>query len=346
MSVFPRSVFRSLSVLCLLALAGCASLRPAAEPVAVTGVAYHSMVWQAKVARLPEGVTAQTLQQLLQRRLDEANAVLSTYQPDTELMRLNRAPVGEWVALSPLLADTLAQALEVSAATGGAYDVTVGPLVNLWGFGPQGRVTRAPAEEDIQRARALVGWHGLALDRDGRRARRLRPVLLDLSSAGEGAGSDVMAATLESLGVTDYLVGVAGSLRARGLKADGQPWRLAIEQPDGSGLPSRSLDLRDAAISTSGSYRNYFEQDGVRYSHTIDPASGRPISHRGVSVTVVLPGGSDTLADAWATGLNVLGPDRGLALAERLGLAVCYIERTDGGFRARESSAFTRLSRP
>lgn len=325
-----------ISLLC----AGC-SFSGRQEPVTVSGVAYFSMSWQAKVARLPEGMTAAVLQQRLQARLDAANTVFSTYQPDTELMRFNRAPVGQWVTVSPLLLRTVQRALQVSQATGGRYDITVAPLVNLWGFGPEARPERVPDEAAIAEARARVGWQHIEVDAGRSAMRRMRDVSLDLSSVGEGAGVDDLARALEALGVQDYLVGVAGSLRSKGLRPDGESWRLAIERPDGSGQVERLLTLREGAISTSGSYRNYFERDGVRYSHTIDPASGRPITHKGVSATVISPAGDDdTLADAWATAFNVLGPDAGLALAESRGLAVYYIERSGAGFRARHSSAF------
>lgn len=320
--------------------AGC-SLSERPQPATLSGVAYFSMPWQVKVTDLPEGLTAAQLQMQLQQRLDAANSVLSTYQPDTELMRFNRAPTATWVPLSPLLQRAVSRALQVSAATAGAYDITVAPLVNLWGFGPQARPERMPSTDEIAAARRQVGWQHLELDATGQRLRKQAAVSMDLSSVGEGAAVDDLAGYLETLGIHDYLVAVAGSLRSKGLRPDGQPWRMAIERPDGSGAAEQVLNLKAGAISTSGSYRNYFERDGVRYSHTIDPATGRPITHRGVSVTVVSPtGDDDTLADAWATALNVLGPERGLALAQQRGMAVYYIERTEAGFQARYSQAF------
>lgn len=334
------------AVLCLMLLAGCRE--PVTPAVKVSGVAFHSMRWQAQVAQLPPGMTAEVLQSRLQQQLDAVNGTLSTYQPDTELMRLNRAPQGSWLSVSPLLARCLQRALAVSAATDGAYDITVGPLVNLWGFGAEARPRQVPSDAAIAQARALTGWRELSLSPAADKVFKHRAVILDLSSLGEGAGVDALADALMSMGVKDYLIGVAGSLRSQGLRPDGKSWRLAIEQPDGSGRPLQVLSLPEqAAISTSGSYRNYFEANGVRYSHTIDPKTGRPISHRGVSVTVVSPDGrDDTLADAWATALNVLGPEKGLALAESRGLAAYFIEHHDKGFRSRYSSAFAPYLQP
>ena len=333
-------------LLILALLAGCSN--PPPPPIAVSGVAFYSMRWQVQVAELPNGMTATALQKQMQARLDAANAVLSTYQTDTELMRLNAAPLQTWQPVSRLLGRTLQRALQVSEATDGRYDVTVGPLVDLWGFGAVSRPRRVPSDSDIAQARSRMGWRHLALSAKADRVMKQRAVTIDLSSVGEGAGVDDLAATLEALGIQDYLVGIAGSLRAQGKRPDGQAWRLAIEQPDGSGRPLQVLNLPNgAAISTSGSYRNYFEENGVRYSHTIDPATGRPIQHRGVSVTVVSPDArDDTLADAWATALNVLGPDKGLALAEKRGLAAYFVERSDQGFNTRYSTAFAPFLKP
>lgn len=318
-------------MLAILALSGCSRPSP---PVTLGGIAFYSMAWQVKLRELPSGVTATALQAELQTELDAINRALSTYQPDTELMRFNASPVGTPVGVSPILLQALQPALAVSAATDGRYDVTIGPLVNLWGFGAQGRPERVPDAAAIAAARARVGWQHLQLDAATRELTRQRDLFVDLSSVGEGVAVDRLVAVLERRGVQDYLVGVAGTLRTRGLRPDGQSWQLAVEQPDGSGRVARRLNLPEGgAISTSGSYRNYFEQDGVRYSHTIDPRSGRPISHHGVSVTVMLaPGKAVATADAWATALNVLGPQDGLVLANRLNLAALFIAREQGRF--------------
>ncbi len=321
-----------------LLLTACAA---STEPITVSGIAFRSMQWQVKVAHLPRGLSATELRKLLQARLDAANDVLSTYQRDTELMRFNRAPVGTWVAVSPHLLRALVVTRTVSQATDGAYDVTVGPLVDLWGFGPRGKREGPPTHEEIRAARARVGWRFVEVDPARARARRLRDVSIDLSSVGEGIGVEVLAGALEERSIHDSLVQIAGVLRAAGRKADAGPWRLAIERPDGSGAPQRLLVLAEGVLSTSGSYRNYFEHNGIRYSHTIDPGTGRPITHRGVLVSVVFPQKERAAeADAWATALNVLGPDRGLALAERRGLAAYFIEKADSGFRARHTTAF------
>lgn len=322
-------------------LVSCSVLPTAPAPVVMGGIAYHSMQWQVKISALGKGMSAVTLHKGLQRLLDEANAVLSTYQPDTELMRFNRAAVGEWVRVSPMLFHAVETAVQVSALTNGAYDVTAGPLVDLWGFGPTAIPIKIPDEKTIAAARARVGWQNIGLDASQQRLMRKTDIQIDLSSLGEGVAVDALAAYLEQQGIHDYLVSVAGCSRVRGRKPDGTRWIVAIEKPDGSGLPPQRLQLEAQALSTSGSYRNYHEIENRRYSHSINPYSGWPVTHRGVAVTVVTAAGADTLlADALATAFNVLGPAAGYRLAEEKNIAVFYIEKTDTGFREKYSRGF------
>lgn len=332
--------------LLVLAVAGCTSSEAPKVPVAVQGIAFHSMQWQVKVSALPEGMDPAALTAGLQAVLDEANAVLSTYQPETELMRFNRAPVGEWVNVSPMLFGAVTTALEVSALSAGAYDITVGPLVNLWGFGPEAVPVKVPEAAQLKAAQARVGWQKIGVDAEKRALRRLADVQLDLSSLGEGVAVDALADWLLARGIKDFMVSVAGCTRVRGVKPDGQRWVIAIERADGSGQPERILALADNAVSTSGSYRNYHEIDGQRYSHTLDARSGMPITHRGVSASVIATDGNTTRADALATAFNVLGPEAGLALAARENLPVFYIERTDAGEQVRYTTAFTTFLKP
>ncbi len=325
-----------------LLLAGC-SVSEQPRNATFSGVAFFSMSWQVRVSDLPAKVNAQQLQVELQQALDDANKVLSTYQPDTELMRFNAADVNQWIVVSDMLLSTVRSAVVVSAKTQGRYDMTVGPLVNLWGFGPQARPERIPSDAMIAAAKAQIGWEALVIDQTGSRLKKLKPVHLDASSLGEGVGVQVLEAVLQRHGMRNYLVSVAGVTLAKGVRSDGMPWRVAVEVPDGSGKPLFALPLRDAVISTSGSYRNYYELDGVHYSHTIDPLTGYPVRHKGVSVTVVLEGVTPVMVDAWATALNVLGPQAGLALAEQEGLAAHFVEKSADGFIGTQSSFFGRF---
>lgn len=342
----------ALTPLLLLALAACtgaplpsrpAPAVPAAEPAAIVlgGIAFSSLQWQVRLVALPAGVTAPALQRELQAGIDAVGDALTTYRPDSELMRLNARPVGDWGPASPLLLQALAVAADTSRVSGGAYDVTVGPLVELWGFGAAPAPAVAPTPAAVAAAKARVGWDRVGIDAVQMRVARLGEVRIDLSSLGEGAGVEALAAVLERAGVHDYLVRVAGTARQHGQRPGGGPWRLAIEHPRDSDSAWRTLAAGDSVVSTSGNYRNVRDFGGQRVAHTLDPVTGYPVRHEGVSVTVVLPGAEGAMrADALATALNVLGPENGLALATREGLAVLFVERQGSDLGERWSPAF------
>lgn len=300
------------------------------------GTSYHITVVAAQGEQLD--VAADELQAAIDEQLREINQSMSTYIPDSELMQFNQAPVGDWQALSVPLIEVLQISQRISAKSDGAFDITVGPLVDLWGFGPQGAPQQVPEESEITRAREHMGFEHLALNEAGQ-ARKLADIRLDLSAVAKGYGVDVLSRYLESRGFEHFLVEIGGELRVKGFSPRGDQWRLGIEQP--SLLHSggrKTIELTDVAMATSGDYRNYYERDGQRYSHTIDPGTGRPIVHNLVSVTVLTD--STAEADAWATALNVLGPERAMELAEREGLAIYMIVKEDDGFADRYSPAF------
>lgn len=342
---------RSLILTVSLLVAGCSVSEPPAPAdttVTVAGQAFYSLGWQARWVHTATHPPVAEIQADLQAALDAVNRRLSTYQPDTELMQLNAAPVGDWFPVSAALAETLRVAQRVSTATEGAYDITVGPLVSAWGFGPDARPEKIPSTAEIARLQQFVGWQRFTVDDRQPRVLKQQSIQLDASSLGEGSGVAAMAAVMARHGIDRYLLSVAGVSRGQGRRLDGHPWRVAIEEPDGSGRPRLGIPLTNGHVSTSGSYRNYFERDGQRYSHTIDPRTGRPITHQGVSATVVDPEGTwgAEATDAWATAAQVLGPEAALALAEREGLALYVLEHTASGLRARASAAFDALTTP
>jgi len=268
---------------------------------------------------------------------------MSAYRDDSELSRFNRHRGAAPFALS---ADTFAVfrlAQQVSAATAGAFDITVAPVVDAWGFGP-GRVERVVDDAEVATLEPRVGWRMLALD-EGRAtvAKARADVRADLSGIAKGYAVDRAALALEALGIGDYMVEAGGEIRTRGYNADGRPWQIAIERPDA--VPQRAhriVPLSGLAMATSGDYRIYFERDGARYCHEIDPATGRPINHGLAAVTVVAA--ECGYADAMATALIVLGPARGHALAAELGIAAHFIAREgDGGLREFATPAFAAL---
>lgn len=300
--------------------------------------------WSATLV-VPTGVDAGTLERGIQAELDRVVAQMSTYEDDSDLVRFNRAPAGSWRELPPEFFGVLEQALALAADTGGAYDPTVAPLVDVWGFGAGTREHRIPDAAAIAAARAHVGWQRIRLDPRTRSAYQPGGVRIDLSSIAKGFATDQAGRFLEGRGVADYLVEVGGELRARGRRADGNDWRVAIERPGAAAgavqTPDqfeRAFALRDLSIATSGDYRHAFDHDGRRYSHHIDPRSGWPVEHRIASVSTLAR--DCMLADATGTVLMVLGPEEGLAWAERRGLAVRIALRGGDGWSERMSSAF------
>lgn len=302
------------------------------------GSAYH-----ITVAAPPAGVSKAALGQAVDAALARVDARMSTWKADSEVSRFNRAAPGAWFAVSAETAQVVSAAQATAQDSGGVFDITVGPLVDLWGFGAGATARETiPAEAAIDAARARTGWQALEVRLQPPALRKRAPREIDLSAIAKGYGVDAAAHALEAAGVRDYLVEVGGEVRAGGRNAAREPWRIGIADPAGGGV-ALAVPLTDAAIATSGDYFNYFEQDGKRYSHTIDPRSGRPVTHALASVSVVAP---DCMsADALATAIDVLGPEEGLAFAERRQLAVYLLVRTATGFEARASTTFAPLLR-
>lgn len=283
---------------------------------------------------------SEKLQQEIDRELELINDQMSTYRPNSELSRFNQSRVVNTpFPVSAATAKVVREAIRLNRLTDGALDVTVGPLVNLWGFGPEGRPTSVPTDADIAKRQQWVGIDKLAVEK-GSLIKRIPELYVDLSSIAKGFGVDVIAEYLESQHIDNYMVDIGGEVRTRGNNGENKPWRIAIEKPVAGAEQSAQeiIEPGRMAIATSGDYRNYFEQDGVRYSHTIDPATGRPINHRLVSITVLDP--SCMTADGLSTGLGVLGPERGMALANLLDIPVFMIVKTDEGFEERYSESF------
>lgn len=303
---------------------------------AVMGTDYH-VTW-VNTQALDEQVVAAGIYAVL-NQVDEA---MSTYQDDSDLMRLNRGPIHTSLPVSDELMYLLELSRQICSASSGAFDITVGALVNLWGFGPDTKPDAIPAEEQIAILKTLTGQHLIHLDINSKTVRKDSPVMLDLSAIAKGYAADKVAAYLESQGVLSYMVEVGGEIRLRGPKANGEPWRVAIESPKGLREVYGVLSLNEAAMATSGDYRNYFEKDGRRYSHTIDPRTGYPVTNTLASVSVIAENAA--LADGWATAMMVLGPEEGSKVAEQLQLAVYFITKTPDGFADWASTAFKNVS--
>ena len=297
--------------------------------------------WNVRLVGAP-ALRREPVQRAIQSALDEVVAQMSTWEASSDLARFNRAAAGSWHALPAHFHAVLACAREVAARSDGAFDPTAGALVDAWGFGPAPR-RGVPDAVSLAQARRTAGWRRIVIDPVRRALLQPGALALDLSAIAKGFGVDLVARRLDALGIGGHLVEVGGELRGCGIKPDGQPWWVQLEHPGGDARAATLLALHGLSVATSGDYRRWFEHDGKRYSHTIDPRDGRPIRHGLASVTVLH---ADCMrADAWSTALNVLGPDAGPVLANRLGLAARFLVRDGDAFTERRSAAFDALLR-
>jgi thiamine biosynthesis lipoprotein len=274
----------------------------------------------------PSGYDPVPVQAALQAAVDTVDAQMSTWKPDSDLMRLNAAPVGAWQDIPADLARVLTLGLAIGRASRGAFDIGMGDAVRAWGFGP---ATADPqAIRDAMHTPRRPAHEVLELD--GNRVRKSAPISLDLNGIAKGYGVDRLAQVLRDHGIRDALVGIDGEMRAMGLRPDGSPWTIAVEAPDcNRRAPHSILTLQDAAVATSGDYRHWVTVQGRDLSHTMDPARGAPLLAPPASVTVIAPTCAE--ADAWATALMVKGVDAGAILALQAGLDALFLKRDDTG---------------
>ena len=268
----------------------------------------------------------------IERLLVRINEQMSTYLEDSEISRFNRAEAGVWFPVSRDFAQVVADAKQMHALSGGSFEPTIEPLVNLWGFGPMKMPNKVPATEVISDTLTEIGMDKVQVKLDPPSLRKEhKKVEIDLSAMAKGFGVDKVALFLESIGLDRYMVEIGGEVRVGRKKPDGLAWMIGIQMPeDGGGLElARILKLEQGSVATSGDYRNYYEKDGKRYSHIIDPLTGFPIKHKLASVTVVTKRCAD--ADALATAFMVMGSDKGLDLAKEQSLAVLFVVRDGGG---------------
>ncbi|POT59743.1 FAD:protein FMN transferase ApbE [Citrobacter amalonaticus] len=297
--------------------------------------------WRVSVVGV-DAKLAPELQTRIQTQLDADDQLLSTWKNDSALMRFNHSQsLSPW-PVSEAMADIVTSALRIGDKTGGAMDVTVGPLVNLWGFGPDKQPVKVPEQAQIDAAKAITGLQHLTVINGSHQQylqKNIPELYVDLSTVGEGYAADHLARLMEQEGIARYLVSVGGALNSRGMNAEGHPWRVAIQKPtDQENAVQAVVDINGHGISTSGSYRNYYELEGKRISHVIDPQTGRPIEHNLVSVTVIAPTALE--ADGWDTGLMVLGAQKAKEVARREGLAVYMITKESDGFKTWMSPQF------
>ncbi|WP_306726401.1 FAD:protein FMN transferase ApbE [Klebsiella quasipneumoniae] len=328
---------------CVL-FSGCDSATTPATPASTATVLDGKTMgtfWRVSVIGVDEA-KAQALRAKVQAQLDADDRLLSTWKNDSALMRFNHATDTRPWPVSEAMADILTLSLRIGAKTHGAMDITVGPLVNLWGFGPDKQPVATPDAQAIAAAKARTGLQHLqVINQSGRQflQKDIPDLFVDLSTVGEGYAADHLARLMEQEGISRYLVSVGGALVSRGMNGEGKPWRVAIQKPtDQENAVQAIVDINGHGISTSGSYRNYYELDGKRISHVIDPQTGQPITHKLVSVTVIAPTALE--ADGWDTGLMVLGPEKAQQVVREQGLAVYMIVKEGEGFKTWMSPQF------
>lgn len=326
-------------------LAACDSSTPSVKPAAPAATVLEGKTmgtfWRVSIMNV-DARRADELRCKIQSQLDADDQLLSTYKNDSALMRFNLSNSTSLWPVSEAMADIVTEALHIGYKTNGAMDITVGPLVNLWGFGPTKQPEKIPDQAQIDDARARTGLqHLTVINQYGQQylQKDIPDLFVDLSTVGEGYAADHLAALMTQEGISRYLVSVGGALVSRGLNASDQPWRVAIQKPtDTQNAVQAVVDINGHGISTSGSYRNYYELDGKRLSHVIDPQTGRPIEHNLVSVTVIAPTALE--ADTWDTGLMVLGPEKAKEVVRQEGLAVYMITREGETFKTWMSPQF------
>jgi len=319
-----------------LVITGCSYFNPP-DDLVIRG-ATMGTTYTVKAVGLARGQQPKQIEQNITKLVDQVNSAMSTYMDDSELSRLNRAQQGVWIPVSDDLLKVLTMAHQVSVESDGWFDVTVGPLVNLWGFGPK-RGDHAPSEADIQVQLKRVGYQLLEIDEAGKKVKRNADLYVDLSAIAKGYAVDKVADYLQQSGIKNFLVEIGGELRAHGRKTNGNSWRVAVESPtEGQRTVQRIIDVGNIAVATSGDYRNFYKEGGKRFSHSIDPKTGESIQHNLASITVLHR--STAMADAYATALNVMGPEKAKLLAERLKLPIFMIMRTESGFAEYANDSF------
>ncbi|TPG79728.1 FAD:protein FMN transferase [Pseudomonas arsenicoxydans] len=277
----------------------------------------------------------------VEKILAEVDQQMSTYRSDSDIERFNDLPANRCQKMPASILKLIRVGEQLSEQSEGSYDLTVEPLLNLWGFGPQAREEKVPSAQALAEVRQRVGYQHLRIDRD--QLCKDAAVEVDFNSIAAGYAVDTIAARLEAMGIHDYLAEATGELKAAGKKLDGSPWRIALEEPrDDQQVAQKVIAVDGFGVSTSGDYRHYFQQDGRRYSHTFDARTGAPILHTLASVTVIHP--SALMADGLSTLLLILGPERGWDYAQAHDIGAFFVIRADTGFVTRTNQAFERLS--
>lgn len=338
------TLLRTLFFLLIPALAIGPAIVQADDPtqVEITGRTMGPIQYKVIVAHHPESVSPEQLQEKVQATLDRVNALMSTYIPDSDVSRFNNSDSTDFHPVDPETARVVARAIDISKQTDGAFDITVGPAVDLWNFGPGKKEFQIPSESEIDAVRKTIGFKKLSVRNEPPALRKSEPGLrIDLSAIAKGYAVDQVARVLDDSGCLKFMVEVGGEVFTRGQRLNGGKWRIAIERPNYA--QRREIgsvaEISDLGMATSGDYRNFIEHDGQLYSHTIDPVTCRPVTHSLASACVIA---EDCMtADALATAIMVLGAEKGAKVCDQLGVLCLTIDRdkTDKNILIQKSSA-------
>lgn len=337
---FQTFVKNSFFVIVLVTMFGC---EPKVNLITMEGNTMGT-TYHIKVVPNDKLPSQQKLQQQIDDALKTVNNQMSTYLIESELSQFNQLPIGKKIKVSPDTVDVIKEGIRLYHTTHGALDITLGPLVNLWGFGPDKRPSHIPTATEIAKAKEKTGIKGISIDGDTLQKLN-KDLYVDLSSIAKGFGVDKVAQILNRYHVTGYMVEIGGEISTYGTKSNGTPWRIAVEQPTfDSRVVQQIIEPGTLSMATSGDYRNYYEENGQRFSHLIDPRTGYPIHHKLASVTVLNK--SCMLADGYATAMMVLGVKDALALAKKEKLAIMLIAKEGNAFKVYYSKPFKKYLVP
>lgn len=298
--------------------------------------------YSIKVVSPPSSLSKEKVHSEIKQVLKNINQLMSTYDPDSEVSRFNRLNQDSWFPVSKATLDVISESLALGIKTEGALDITVGKLVNLWGFGKDLKTFSMPDPLEIEKLRKASGFQKIKIDVQGKKIKKtVSGIYVDLASIAKGYGVDQVSQRLQKMGIENFLVEIGGEIRTAGYKKreERKPWVVAVEKPISlKRTIYKKLYIRSNALATSGDYRNYFEKDGVKFSHTLDPKTGAPVSHSLASVSVMHP--SCMTADGLATALMVMGEKKGYQWAVKNKIAAYFIYRTKSGFKEKVTPRF------
>ena len=311
------------------------------ETLTLSGEAFGTTYNVSVVERSDKPIDRAEIDLAIRTAIAATNSDFNNWDPTSSVSRFNTSANGEPFTVSVAFLELMDIADTIHSDSGGYFDMTLAPLIELWGFFKPGLDQDLPTDADIGSALSKVGQDNLiTIDHDARTLTKVDPaVTLNVSAIAKGYGIDNLSSGLSQAGYRNYMVEIGGDLFASGQTAQGRAWSLGVERPtDGSRGVLHIVSLTGQGMATSGDYRNYYEEDGIRYSHILDPRTGKPVTHNTASVSVIAE--NATLADGWATALLAMGSERGMDVADRLGLKAIFIDRVDGVFEVLESRAY------